>query len=233
MTHPTRTNLLLIRERAVSVVNSIRILKARKQALTRKFIDTTRPFLRSREEIRSRYGKALIGLDLSLGHEGKEVIESMALAAARDFRIDITEKAIWGLKYNEIAACDTPVRSPDERGYDCFSTTPHLEDCAQQFEKIVESMINMAAFEGKLKRLGDEILKTTRKVKVLEERTLPGLNVQARAIAQHIGEREREAHCRLKRYKKRKPSATRSIFAEHSIRGSRQDATYRPEPRPL
>jgi V/A-type H+-transporting ATPase subunit D len=204
MTHPTRTNLLLIREKALSVVNSIRILKARKQALTREFLDTTRPFLRSREDIRARYGKALSGLALSLGHEGEEGIGSIAIAASRDFRIDITEKAIWGLKYKEVTAHDIPVRDPGERGYDYLSTTSHLEECIQQFEKILESMIAMAAFEGKLKRLGDEILKTTRRVRVLEERVLPGLNAQVRAIAQHIGEREREAYCRLKRFKGRR-----------------------------
>jgi len=201
MIHPTRTNLLLIREKALSVVNSIRILKARKQALTREFLDTTRPFLRSREDIRARYGKALAELALSLGHEGREGIESIAMAAARDFRIDITEKGIWGLKYKEVIAHDMPVRDPTERGYDYLSTTPHLEECMHQFEKILESMIDIAAFEGKLKRLGDEIIKTTRRVRVLEERVLPGLNLQVRAIAQHIGEREREAFCRLKRYK--------------------------------
>lgn len=201
MIHPTRTNLLLLREKALSVVNSIRILKARKQALTREFLDTTRPFLRSREEIRTRYGKALSGLALSLGHEGRQSVESMALTAARDFRIDIVEKAIWGLKYREITAHDIPVRDPAERGYDYLCTTPHLEESIHQFEKILESMIDIAAFEGKLKRLGDEIVKTTRRVRVLEERVLPGLNGQVRAITQHIGEREREAFCRLKHYK--------------------------------
>jgi V/A-type H+/Na+-transporting ATPase subunit D len=206
MIHPTRTNLLLIREKALSVANSIRILKARKQALTREFLDTTRPFLRSREDIRARYGEALAGLALSLGHEGREGIESIALAAVRDFRIDITEKSIWGLKYREVIAHDMPVRDPDERGYDYLSTTPHLEECIQQFEKILESMIGMAAFEGKLKRLGDEILKTTRRVRVLEERTLPGLTVQIRDISQHIGEREREAYCRLKCFKDKRLS---------------------------
>lgn len=206
MIHPTRTNLLLIREISVSVVDSIRILKARKQALTREFLDTTRPFLRSREDIRARYGKALAGLALSLGHEGKEAIESITFATARDFRIDITERTIWGLRYKEITAHDTPLRDPAERGYDYLSTTPHLEDCMRRFEKILKSMIDIAAFEGKLKRLGDEILKTTRKVRVLEERVLPALKFQVRAIAQHIGERERESFCRLKRYKTGKSS---------------------------
>ncbi len=203
MIHPTRTNLLLIREKTLSVENSMRTLKARKQALTREFLDTTRPFLRTREDIRARYGKALSELALSMGHEGKEAIESIASAASRDFRVDITEKKIWGLKYKEVTAHDIPVRSPAERGYDYFSTTPSLEECTLQFEKILESMIGMAAFEGKLKRLGDEILKTTRRIRVLEERVLPVLRMQAKAIIQHIGEREREAYCRLKRFKEK------------------------------
>src|SRR5512143_1742954 len=113
MIHPTRTNLLLIREKALSVSNSIRILKARKQALTREFLDTTRPFLRSREEIRERYGKALAGLAMSLGHEGRETIDSIAVATARDLGIDIIEKDIWGLKYKEVISHDRPVRDPD------------------------------------------------------------------------------------------------------------------------
>lgn len=204
MIHPTRTNLLLIREKALSIANSIRILKARKKALTREFLDTTRPFLRSREDIRARYRKALEGLALSLGHEGRDGIESIALAAARDFRIDITEKSIWGLKYREVISHDMPVRDPEDRGYDYLSTTPHLEECVEEFEKILESMIGLAAFEGKLKRLGEEIMKTTRRLRVLEERILPGLAVEIRDISQHIGEREREAYCRLKHFKDRK-----------------------------
>ncbi|MBA4372108.1 MAG: V-type ATP synthase subunit D [Thermodesulfovibrio sp.] len=204
MIHPTRTNLLMIREKGVSVANSIRILKSRKQALTREFLETTRPFLNSREDIRARYGKALAGLALSLGHEGKTFIESITLATERDFRIEITDRSIWGLKYKEVTALDLPVRDPAERGYDYLSTTNHLEECMLQFEKILEAMISIAEFEGKLKRLGDEIIKTTRRVRVLEERVLPGLMSQIRSIAEHIGERERESYCRLKHFKRRR-----------------------------
>jgi V/A-type H+-transporting ATPase subunit D len=48
MIHPTRTNLLMLKDKAKSVINSIRILRARKQALIKEFLDATRPFLRSR-----------------------------------------------------------------------------------------------------------------------------------------------------------------------------------------
>ena len=57
--HHTRTNLLLLKEKSVSVVNSIEILKARRQALIREFLDVTRPFLRTRRYIVQTYGRSL------------------------------------------------------------------------------------------------------------------------------------------------------------------------------
>lgn len=204
MIHPTRTNLLLIKEKAWSVEGSVGILKARRQALIQEFLSTVMPFIRSRDEIRNIYGKAIDELALSLGHEGKDNIESITFAAKRDMVVEITEKSIWGLRYRNVVTHETAVRMPDERGYDYFSTTPHLEECINGFERILESMIELAAFESKLKRLGDEILKTTRKIRVLEERVLPDLKNRIRAISQYLGEREREAYYRLKVFKNRR-----------------------------
>jgi V/A-type H+/Na+-transporting ATPase subunit D len=201
MIHPTRTNLLLLKEKSRSVVNSIGILKARKQALIKEFLAATLPFLRSREDIRESYGKALRELALSLGHEGRENIESIVIATERDFGIDVIEKSIWGLRYKDILFHDVPVRDPDKRGYDEFAATPHLEEGTALFEKLLESMLHLAQYESKLKRLGDEIMRTTRRVKVLEEMVLPGLKQQVRTITQYIGERERESFYRLKRVK--------------------------------
>ena len=201
MIHPTRTNLLLLKEKSRSVVNSIGILKARKQALIKEFLAATLPFLRSREDIRESYGKALRELALSLGHEGRENIESIVIATERDFGVDVIEKSIWGLRYKDILFHDVPLRDPDKRGYDEFATTPHLEEGTALFEKLLESMLHIAQYESKLKRLGDEIMRTTRRVKVLEEMVLPGLKHQVRTITQYIGERERESFYRLKRVK--------------------------------
>ena len=201
MIHPTRTNLLMLKEKSRSIVNSIGILKARKQALIKEFLAATLPFLRSREEIKKSYGRAIRELAISLGREGKDTIESLAVATERDFGIEVKEKSIWGLRYKDIAYHDTPVRQPDERGYDESATTPHLDDSVNLFEKLLESMLTIAEYESKLKRLGDEIVKTTRRIKVLEEMVLPGIKRQIRSIGQYIGEREREAFYRLKRVK--------------------------------
>lgn len=201
MIHPTRTNLLLLKEKSKSVSNSVGILTARRQALIREFLDSSLPFLKSREDIRSTYGKALDELALSLGHEGKMTIESIACTAARDVSVDIIEKRIWGLRYRDILLKQTLVREPDERGYDIRSTNPHIEESIYFFEKVLESMVELAAYESKLKRLGDEITRISRKVKVLEERVLPRLKRQIQIISQYIGEREREVYYRLKKFK--------------------------------
>jgi V/A-type H+/Na+-transporting ATPase subunit D len=201
MIHPTRTNLLLLKDKARSVLNSIGILKARKQALIKEFLAATLPFLRSREDIRQSYGKALRELALSLGHEGKDTIESISMATERDFKIDVIEKSIWGLRYKDIVFHDAPVRDADKRGYNEYGTTPHLEEGANLFEKLLESMLHLAEYESKLKRLGDEILRTTRRIKVLEEMVFPTLKLQIKTITQYIGERERESFYRLKQVK--------------------------------
>jgi len=201
MIHPTRTNLLLLKEKNRSVANSIGILKARKQALIREFLAATLPFLRSREEIRNTYGKALYELAVTLGREGRDAVESITAVTQRDFRIDVAEKSIWGLRYKDIVFYDSPIRRPDERGYDEYSTTPHLEEGMALFEKLLEAMLLIAEYESKIKRLGEEILRTTRKIRVLEELVLPELRRQMRSIAQFIGERERESYFRLKKFK--------------------------------
>jgi len=203
MIHPTRTNLLMLKAKARAVINSVRILKARKQALIKEFLDTTRPFLRSRTEIRQIYSKAIRELILSLGREGRDSINSITAVTSREFAVEITEKSVWGLKYKEVTADEQAVRDPGSRGYDYLSTTPHLEDGIYLFEKIVDAMVELAAFETKLKRLGEEIVRTTRRIRVLEERVLPDYRNQTKMIADHIGERERETFCRLKRFKEK------------------------------
>lgn len=201
--HPTRTNLLLLKDRAFSVTNSISILRARRQALMREFLKTSLPFLKSRDDVRKTYDRALIELELSTGQEGEKTIQSLEHALGRNIRIDIIENNLWGLKYKDIAFTESPVRSPEQREYDFHPTTPHLEEGLYHFERIVESMFQIAAYETKLKRLGDAIRGITRQIRVLEERVLPEMKRQIRTIGQYIGEREREAYFRLKKFKKK------------------------------
>lgn len=201
MIHPTRTDLLQLREKSASVANSTAILRARRQALIRGFLESVRPFVRSRDAVRRDYSTALAELHLGEGHEGMAFIESIAATAEREVGVDVEERNVMGVRYRELTVYGPFVRSPADRGYGYTATTPHLEESIQLFEKVLENMLEIAAFESKLEMLGAEILRVTRRTRVLEERVLPRLRSEIRAIVEYIGEREREAHYRLKKFK--------------------------------
>lgn len=201
MIHPTRTNLLLLKQKRRSFGNSVAILKARRLALIREFLQSVSPFLASRDEIRALYGTAMIELRLCRGIEGDDAVASVAAAASRTIDIESVQRNLMGVRFREIKAPDSLVRPADERNYDYATTTPHVEEAAAGFEKILERMLRMAAVENKLKQLGEEIRQVTRRIRVLEERILPRIAREVRTIGQYIGERDREAHYRLKRFK--------------------------------
>lgn len=201
MMHPTRTNLLLLKDKIRSVTGSIGILKARRSALIKEFLNMSTPFLRSRKEIRETYARALTRLRLALGHEGEEFLASLEGVTARDLGVEIVERSVMGLSYRDVTVQEDPVRSPDQRGYDYQHTTPHLEEAIGDFEAVLAEMLEISVFESRMKRIGDEIVRGSRRIRVLEERILPALHRDLKEIAQYIGERERESHYRLKRFK--------------------------------
>jgi len=203
MLHPTRTNLLLLKERKVSVQGSIGILKGRRQALIREFLATSRPLLETREAIRKRYAAALERLQLSLGHEGLDYVASLAPVNRQEPGLQIVPGNVLGLKFSEVTLEQGVVRTPLERGYDFRSPTPHLDEALYLFESIAAEMLDTAVYHAKLKRLEEELRRISRRIRVLEERVMPQLQSGLHSIVQYLGEREREAHYCLKRFKQR------------------------------
>jgi V/A-type H+-transporting ATPase subunit D len=204
VTHPTRTDLRELRDKAASVANSVSILKARRQALIRGFLESIQPFVRSRAATRQEYAQAITELQLSKAHEGEASIDALAALAERPVGVDIAERNAMGVRYRDVAIHGPFVRGPHERGYDYTMTTPHLDEATRRFESIVATMLEIAAFESRLEMLGEEIVRVTRRTRVLQERILPRLVQDIAMIEQFLGEREREGHYRLKRFKSRR-----------------------------
>jgi V/A-type H+-transporting ATPase subunit D len=201
MIHPTRSDLLQLKQKDASIVNSVAILKARRQALIRSFLDSLRPFIRSRDGIRDDYARALTEIHLSEGHDGMPAIESAAATAARDVGVTVEQRNVLGVHYRDLTIYGPLVRSPAERNYGYTLTSPHLEESIYRFESIVGSLLEIAAFESKIKMLGRQITRVTRTTRVLEERVLPALRAEIRTILAYIAERERETNFRLRRFK--------------------------------
>lgn len=206
MIHPTRTNLLLLKEKSRSVQNSNSLLKARRQALIKELLAASAPFLSSRDAVQATYGHAVRELALASAIEGSDQLNSLATVAEQDFGLEVSERRVMGLRYREVSVRESPLRSLEQRGYDYRNTTSRLEEALHHFEEILQSMLEIAAYESKLKRLGQEVVRVTRRIRVLEERILPELQQQVKTIARFLGERERESSFRLKRFRDLKRS---------------------------
>ncbi|MDT8419609.1 MAG: V-type ATP synthase subunit D [Desulfuromonadales bacterium] len=201
MIQPTRTNLLLLKERRRAVLNCAGILKGRRQALIKKFLEIGRPLVASREQTRNRYAKGIEELQSSIGLEGEDYIASLALISQRHLGVKVVEMNLLGIRYRDLEEAETASRSLVDRGYDYPAATDHLDETMQLFETIVEEMLAIARYEGMFRRLGEELLRITRRIRVLEERVLPDIHQEIRDISQYLAERERESYYRLKLFK--------------------------------
>jgi len=200
--HPTRTNLLLLKDKTKSVRGSIGILRTRRQALIREFLDTSKPFIKSREEIGQLYSEGIENLAVARSRDGHSQITALCEATMRPLRVRVTTESIWGLKFKNVEAEDEVVRQLDQRGYDYRMTSPSLEESIYCFERVLEAVILLARYENKLKKLSREIEKTTRRIRILEEKILPDIHHQLKDITLKLSEREREAVYSLKIFKK-------------------------------
>jgi len=100
------------------------------------------------------------------------------------------------------------VRAPmTERGYGVISTSAYIEEAAQSFEKLLDTLVRAAEVEITMKKLLDEIEKTKRRVNALEFKVIPELQEAEAFIEFRLQEMERENTIRLKHLKKKGEAA--------------------------
>ncbi len=157
--------------------------------------------MQSREEISQSYARAIDALHVSKAREGVSAIDALAVSSQRKIAVEVAEGNLLGLRYRDLTMHETVTRNFDERPYDMIGSSPWLDEAIEEFEGIVEEMLSLANFEGKFRRLAEELVRLTRRIRILEERIAPQLRIDIHTMAQYLAERERETYFRLKRFK--------------------------------
>jgi V/A-type H+-transporting ATPase subunit D len=201
MIQPTRTNLLLLKDRLRAVLNCTTILKGRRQALIKEFLKITQPLMQSREEVSQAYARAIDALQISKARETAVAVDALAAINRREIAVEVAEGNLLGLRFRDLTMHETVARGFDERPYDRLGSSAWLDQAIEEFEGIVEEMLSLASFEGKFRRLAEELVRLTRRIRILEERIAPELHKDIHAMTQYLAERERETYFRLKRFK--------------------------------
>ena len=199
---PTRMNLLQRRNQRRVADQGVDLLKRKRDALVADFFKIVRESLAAREQLAAACREAYVMLTLAKAIEGREALEAAALPAARDITVDIEIRNVWGTKIPEVAV--TNVRRPLlERGQNPVATSARAIESTAHFEEVLAAILAVAATEIKLRKIGEEIKKTTRRVNALEQVVIPRLRAEIRFIASVLEQRAREDVFRLKRIKKK------------------------------
>jgi V/A-type H+/Na+-transporting ATPase subunit D len=115
--------------------------------------------------------------------------------------VEIAGSHIMGVPVPEVERKDVR-RTAVDRGYGITGISSRVDEVAEKFEHELNIIIELAAIETKLRRLGNEIQKTRRRVNALDQVVVPTLKKQVRYISMALDERSREDLFRLKKVKK-------------------------------
>ena len=199
----TRMNLLAYRERMALALTGADLLKSKREALISDFFRVVDTIMDSREEMARDLQRAMTQAGLAKAYAGSQSLTAAALSARRDIPIRTREINIWGIRIPEIHFVSLR-RTPEARGMLPIDTSPHVLETAESYEKLLDRLLRNASQEIRLKRLGEEIRKVSRRINALEQTLIPSLSGQIRSMLSTLHEREREDLFRLKHIKNKK-----------------------------
>ncbi len=199
---PTRMGLLNTRSRRWMAVKGAGLLRSKREALASDFFKLMHGLLAGRERLEASLRKATKALTLARALEGEEVLVSLALAGAREIPVEIERQKVWGIPTPEVTG-PRLLRSPDARGASPHDFSLGAAEAARAHEEALEILLNICSREIRLRRLGEEIRKTSRRINALEQFLIPRLDGEVSRIELALEEREREDLSRLKRFKAR------------------------------
>jgi V/A-type H+-transporting ATPase subunit D len=198
---PTRAELLERREQIGLAQQGMDLLKQKRDALLIEFMGVMDETLRLSESLQKSVSEAQYSLAVSKAVDGTVALRSAGMATKGEIVVDMTGTKIMGVSVPVVTKGESPIRSSFTRGYAVTGVSSRVDETADKFERILDVIIEYADIETRLKRLGEEIQKTNRRVNALEQVTVPQLKEQVSYIRQTLDERAREDLFRLKKVK--------------------------------
>lgn len=196
----TRAELLIRKNQKALAYQGRDLLKQKRNALMQQLMQTAEQVMRSSDILEQQMAEAVATLALAEAIDGPEAVRSAAFAAQSQVSLEVSGANIMGVPVPVIEQKKI-ARSPLDRGYSPSSVSSRVEATAETFETLLDQVIALADREMRLRRLAEEIGRTTRRVNALENVLIPRLQAQLDYIQMILEEREREDLFRLKRVK--------------------------------
>lgn len=204
----TRSNLLRARGRLGRVRRGTDLLVRKRRALVSELLELAAPAADARGRVAERAGSAYGALLRSLAVRGGDELRALGWPS-REVEVEVREVEVWGIAAGEIVGRSPVRRSVAARGTAAAGTGPAAALAADEFEALVELLLDAASREMLMRRLGRALARTSRQVNTLERRVAPELEARIRSMSRTLDEREREERTRLKRLLRSRGGAAR------------------------
>ncbi|MCL4554928.1 MAG: V-type ATP synthase subunit D, partial [Actinobacteria bacterium] len=181
---PTRSELLERREQIKLAEQGMDLLKQKRDALLIEFMGVMDETLRLSELLQRAVSEAQYSLAIAEAVDGAVALRSAGMATKGEVTVEMSGTKIMGVPVPVVTKGESPIRTSFTRGYAVTGVSSRVDETAHKFERILDVIIEYADIETRLKRLGDEIQKTNRRVNALEQITVPQLRGQVTYIRQ-------------------------------------------------
>jgi V/A-type H+-transporting ATPase subunit D len=197
----TRTELLAKKEQIGLARQGLDLLKQKRAALLRELMKAADSVMARSDALQETAAAARQALARAEARAGPETVRSAGMAARGEVALDVRAVNVMGVSIPAIEQRRVS-RSVLGRGYAPSGTSVTIDEAAAAFEAEVDSLIELAESELRLKRLVNEIQRTSRRANGLEHIIIPRLEGERNLIQMALDERERSDHFRLKRVKR-------------------------------
>jgi V/A-type H+-transporting ATPase subunit D len=214
---PTRMELLAKKSQISLATQGRDLLKEKRSALMKELMKIAERVMVSSDELERVAAEARQALALAEAVDGIEVVRSASFAASGEFSVAVGAENVMGVPVPVIEK-KSAARSLLDRGYSLIGTSARIDRVAERFEEELDLVLELAANEMHLRRLADEIQRTSRRVNALENILIPRLAAQRDTIQMVLTEREREDIFRLKHVKR--TLQRRKLFSSQRLKAS-------------
>lgn len=197
----TRTELLQKKAQIQLAEQGKDLLKQKRDSLLIEFMSLIDETLSLSEKLEKAILEAQYAIVVAKAVDGVVTVKSVSLATKGEVDVDISGTKIMGVPVPVVHKKKSPIRTLLERGYSITGVSSRIDEAAEKYEKVLDVIVESAEAETKLRRLGEEIQKTNRRVNALEQVFVPVLKEQLKYIQMALEERAREDLFRLKKVK--------------------------------
>lgn len=191
---PTRSTLLAKRDQRRLAIQGADLLKNKRDALIGEFFALVQDSLKAREALNQSAKDAYFSLLIAKAFDTPEAVESLS---SSPINVHMEVESLYGVKVPKISA-------PETSGGLSFSPIgvgAKTLEAATAFRALSDAILAVANTENRLRKIGEEIKKTNRRVNALEQISIPEINEQIKFVSDTLDQRGLEEVTTLKRIK--------------------------------